>query len=144
MGHSKPLSKIDESGDSFVQEMLNGNPTFAINFDRLQFDKKQNTYIIFEFQLCEENQVVTPFSSHPNRYWYKNSQKFISLWKATQKLDAVLYMVNYAKRGTRHSNEVLVIKVLDLNQDGIRSEEQMKFSREKFGEWFRDRNNRCA
>jgi len=144
MGLSKPLSKKDDSGDSFVQEMLGGDPTYAINFDRLQFDKNLGNYIIFEFLLCEEEQVVTPYSSHPNRYWFKNSRKFIGLWEAARKLEAVLYLVNYAKKGTKHEDEVLVIKVLDLDNTGIKQEKIKKFTRTEFQTWFRDKNRQSA
>ena len=76
MSTSKPLGHDDESGFSFVREILQGDPTYAINFDRLQQHPKLG-YLIFEFLLCEEVQVVTPNTSHPNKYWYKNSRKFI-------------------------------------------------------------------
>jgi hypothetical protein len=98
---SKALGSGDESGADFVRELLDGDPTFAINFDRLQFDPVEGGYIIFEFLLCDEKQAergITPFTSHPWRYWNKNSRKFISLWKAAQKLEARLFLVNYAKK----------------------------------------------
>jgi hypothetical protein len=34
--NSKPLGHDDESGFGFVKELLQGDSTFAINFDRLQ------------------------------------------------------------------------------------------------------------
>lgn len=97
---SKPLGKSDDSGFEFAKEMLQNDPTAAINFDRIQ---KHPTigYIIFEYLLCEEDQKVNPYTSHPNRYWHKNSKKFISLWELTKALDATLYLVNYAKKGTK-------------------------------------------
>ena len=124
--------------------MLSGDPTYAINFDRIQFDPDLKTYIIFEFLLCEEDQFVTPYTSHPRRYWNKNKQKFISLWRITQKLNAVLSLVNYAKKGTEFENEVLAIKVLELDNDGIRKEQVKKFTREEFKEWFRKKNRKCS
>lgn len=97
---SKPLGIDDISAFEFVKEMLQGDPTYAINFDRIQWDSQLNQYIIFEFLLCDEKQMVNPHTSHPNRYFHKNSQKFISLWNLAQKLNARLYLVNYAKIGT--------------------------------------------
>ena len=144
MRKSKPLSKQDASGESFVQEMLDGDPTYAINFDRLQFDKIINKYVIFEFLLCEEEQLVSPYTSHPNRYWFKNARKFISLWEAAIKLEADLYLINYAKVGTKHENEVLAIKVLSVDENGIKKEIRKKFSRQEFKTWFQNKNNNCA
>jgi len=72
---SKALGHPNDSGFEFVQEMLQGQPSYSINFDRLQFDANEGRYVIFELLLCEEQQGVrgvTPYSSHPSRYWYKN------------------------------------------------------------------------
>lgn len=142
---SKLLGGSDSSGVEFVQELLAGDPTYAINFDRLQYDRGRNQYVIFEFLLCEESQlVVTPHTSHPRRYWYKNKQKFISLWEATKKLEARLFLVNYAKKGTKHEDKVLVIEVERMDDEGITQEKVYKLTRAQFAEWFRKMNARCA
>ncbi len=143
MSTSKPLGHDDESGFSFVRELLQGDPTYAINFDRLQQHPKLG-YLIFEFLLCEEAQVVTPNTSHPNKYWHKNSRKFISLWQATRDLNATLYLVNYAKSGTKHENKVTAIKVLEIDSaKGITSEQKKDFTRSEFADWFRKLNSEC-
>ena len=49
---SKPLGEGDESDYEFVVEMLDGDPTAAINFDRLQRDSTTGQHIIFEYLLC--------------------------------------------------------------------------------------------
>jgi hypothetical protein len=140
---SKPLGHDDQSGFSLVQEMLKGDPTYAINFDRLQKHPKYG-YLIFEFLLCEESQVVTPNTSHPNKYWHKNSRKFIALWEASIALNATLYLANYAKLGTKHEDKITVIKVLDIDHSkGITKEQKIDFTREEFGEWFRKLNSEC-
>lgn len=141
--NSKPLGRDDYSGFSFVKEILNGEPTYAINFDRLQRHPNLG-YIIFEFLLCEESQSVNPNTSHPNRYWHKNARKFISLWQATKALNATLYLVNYAKLGTKYSDLITVIKVLDIDlKKGIIKEQKQDFSRDEFGKWFRKLNSEC-
>ena len=66
MAKSKQLFNDDSSGFEFVKEILEGDPTCAINFDRLQ-KHPQKGYIIFEYLLCEEEQKVNPHTSHPNR-----------------------------------------------------------------------------
>lgn len=144
MNMSKPLGKADDSGFEFVKEVLRGDATFAINFDRLQKHPTRG-YIIFEFLLCEENQAVDPHSSHPNRYWKKNAQKFIALFRVACDLNAILYLVNYAKKGTKHEDKVTVIRVEELDQkEGITKETYVNFTRDGFSEWFRNLNAECS
>jgi len=139
---SKKLGHDDESGFYFSQEMLGNNVTAAVNFDRLQKHPRYG-YIIFEYLLCEEAQNVTPYSSHPKRYWNKNKNKFLSLWRAKLDFQATLYLVNYAKKGTRADNEILLIEVLDMDENGIAQERQTKHTRQSFMEWFVKLNNEC-
>jgi uncharacterized protein (DUF3820 family) len=142
MSNSKPLGHNDDSGFEFVKEMLGDNATAAVNFDRLQ-KHPQLGYIIFEYLLCEEEQTVTPYYSHPNRYWNKNKSKFLSLWRAKIDFNSILYLVNYAKKGTKAENEILLIEVLDVNENGITKEKDTKFTRKSFQEWFVKLNNEC-
>jgi len=100
-----------------------------------------------EFLLCDERQFrlgITPYTSHPNRYFHKNAQKFISLWKLAKKLDAKLYLVNYSKKGTEFENQVLLMEVSDVNPHQIppvKTKDQ-KFTRNEFSKWFRELNSR--
>ena len=144
---SKPLGGSDESGADFAREMLSGDSTYAINFDRLQFDVQDNQYVIFEYLLCEEAQSqrnITPFRSHPRRYWHLNSMKFISLWQAAQKLEAKLFLVNYAKKGTKYDDEILLIEVLDMDDTGITNERVREMTRKEYSDWFRQMNRRAS
>lgn len=137
---SKPLGIDDISGFDFVKEILDGDPTCAINFDRVQHHPEKG-YIIFEFLLCEEAQSVNPHTSHPNRYWDKNSRKFISLFSIAKDLGATLYLVNYAKKGTKHEDKVLVIRVDNIdNSKGIIDEKKWKTTKKTFSIWFRKLN----
>lgn len=142
MSLSKSLGHGDESGFEFAKEMLAEDATAAINFDRLQKHPAKG-YIIFEFLLCEEIQKVTPYTSHPKRYWYKNSKKFISLWGVAKDLKATLYLVNYAKKGTKAEDEILLIEVLDLDKNGINKENLTKMTRKQFSDFFRSLNKEC-
>lgn len=142
MAVSKVLGHDDTSGFEFVKRTLGNNVTAAVNFDRLQKDP-QLGYIIFEFLKCEEEQTVTPYTSHPNRYWNKNSSKFLSLWRAKQDFDAKLYLVNYAEENTRYSDQVLLIEVLDMDENGITNERITKYTMATFSQWFIAVNNRC-
>lgn len=139
---SKPLNHDDISGFEFSKELLNGEATAAINFDRLQKHPERG-YIIIEYLLCEEDQYVTPYTSHPSRYWYKNASKFLSLWRAKCDFAATLYLVNYAKKGTRHADEVLLIEVLGMDENGITEQHVEKYTRSTFAAWFKKLNNEC-
>lgn len=145
---SKPLQHSDISAFEFVQEMLKGDPTCAINFDRIQWDSKEKRYVIVEYLLCDEKQFsrgITPYTSHPNRYFYKNKQKFISLWRLAKSLNAKLYLVNYAKKGTKYQDQVLLMEVIDINEDDKNKPvktKDVKMTREEFSNWLRELNRR--
>lgn len=143
---SKSLTHDDSSGFEFAKEMLDNNETAAINFDRIQ-KHPQDGYIIFEYLLCEEEQSkthsTTPYSSHPNKYWFKNKKKFIRLWELSQVLEAKLYLVNYAKKGTKYEDEILLIEVLDMTEEKITEENQTKMNRTEFKKFFRTLNTEC-
>ena len=140
--NSKSLGIADDSGFYFAQEMLDGDPTAGINFDRLQYHPKYG-YIIFEYLLCDEKQLVNPFTSHPNRYWYKNKRKFLALWKVSQDLNARLFLVNYAKLGTKHEDKVKLIYVKEMNETGIKEEKDIEYTREEFKKFFKNLNKEC-
>ena len=143
MAGSKPLGHADESGFEFAQEMLAGDVTAAINFDRIQWHPERG-YMIFEYLRCGEDQPhVTPLTSHPKYYWDKNKRKFLALWRVAQALNATLYLVNYAAKGEKHEDEILAIKVLGMDETGITKEEDKKFDRAGFSRWFRDLNRAC-
>lgn len=142
MAYSKALGHDDTSGFEFVKRTLGNNVTAAVNFDRLQKDP-QNGYIIFEFLKCEEGQTVTPYTSHPNRYWDKNASKFLSLWRAKQDFNATLYLVNYAEENTTYADQILLIEVIDMDENGITQEIKTKHTMTSFSKWFIELNNRC-
>lgn len=142
MADSKKLGHDDSSGFEFVKRALGTNVTAAINFDRLQYHPSKG-YIIFELLKCEEKQSVTPYTSHPNRYWDKNASKFLALWRAKLDFAATLYLVNYAEEGTKHSDEVLLIEVINMDENGITKEKKTKYRMKGFSDWFIKINNEC-
>jgi len=145
---SKELSKTDAGGESFVIEMLAGDQTFGINFDRIQWDNKIERYVILEYLFCHPSQFnknITPFTSHPNRYFHMNSQKFISLWRLAGKIEAELFLINYTSKNEKYENEVLLMKVELI--DSTNSECPVKtidtkMTREEFSKWLRELNSR--
>ncbi|MEN8614226.1 hypothetical protein ABFB09_02930 [Dehalogenimonas sp. THU2] len=147
VNESKPLGSEDSSAVEFVKEMLAGDPTYAINFDRIQWDHENKRYVIVEFLLCEEKQStrgITPLSSHPNRYFMKNSMKFISLWKLSQVIGAKLFLVNYSKAGTSYEDQVLLMEVQNVDATASAPVQTINspMTRQEFSSWFRTLNRR--
>jgi len=144
---SKPISHGDKSAADFVIEMLKGDPTYAINFDRIQWDHTIQRYVILEYLLCDEAQFpkgVTPHTSHPNRYFHKNGRKFLSLWQVARDLNAVLYLVNYSKKGTAFENQVLLMEVQNVDADNsphVKTKDT-QMTRAQYSAWFRELNKR--
>jgi hypothetical protein len=142
---SKPLDKSDISGSEFAIEMLKGDVTFGINFDRIQYHKSIKKYVILEYLLCDEKQFskgITPYTSHPNKYFFKNKHKFLSLWKLSQKIEAILFFVNYSKKNTEYDDQILLMKTLSVS-DVVKSPvstEDKKYTREQFSAWLRQLN----
>lgn len=128
------------SGFSLSKRALDGDPTYAINLDRIVYDKSKDTFYLFEYQKCEPTQFVTPWTSHPNRYWEKCRPKYLSIWRLVKKLNARLYVVNYADEGTPHADEVRVIEVKELNAEGIKECVNSQMTFRSFSEWFRRMN----
>jgi hypothetical protein len=65
------------------------------------------------------------------------------LWRAALDLHGSLYLVNYAKKGTKCDNQILLIKVKGMNENGIFDQETKEFTRDSFMEWFRQLNKAC-
>lgn len=138
--HSKPLGENshDISGHEFMQEIYTDERGVkqcigGINIDIIFFDGK---FYVVELLLCDEKQLVNPHTSHPNRYFYKNRRKFLSLWKLAKELKGELWLINYAKKGTKHEDKVRLIKVLEMNSEKIVRDETIEYSRQEFKEFF--------
>lgn len=138
MGHS------DGSGFQFQQEMLNGSPSAAINFDCLLYHPIYGATIIELLQVSPEAQErgVTPYTSHPNRYWHKNKLKFISLWNYTQDCHGLLLCVNYAPTGTKYENLVGVLRVTNATDAGYETR-LTECDRKYFSKWYIQYNKAC-
>lgn len=63
--------------------------------------------------------------------------------RAALDLRGSLYLVNYAKNGTKFEDQVLLISVKSMNENGINEEEKREFTREDFKKWFRELNKEC-
>lgn len=108
----------DNTAFSLSKSLLNSDVTNGVNFDKILFDDKKQKCFILEYLLCEEIQKVSPYSSHPNKYFYKNSQKFVTLFNISRILNSELFLLNYAKPFTKHAKQMLLMKVLDVKKSG--------------------------
>ena len=116
---NKRLKEPDNSGFYFAQELLENDSIAIFNSDSIMRHPVYG-YLIIEFLLCSENQKITPWESHPNKYWNKNKRKFLSLWDLTKSFKkgvgkSELWLINYAKKETKNEDKILLIKVLDLS-----------------------------
>ena len=129
---SKPIQKTDDSAKELIIEALEGQATGGFDLDSVY--RVKDTYYVLEFLKCD---TVRPFNSHPRRYWFKNSQKFLSLWDITTKLGGRLYLVNY-EDSREHFK---VIRVLSMDQTGIKEEQVKLWNFDQFKKWFKALNN---
>jgi len=114
-------TREDNSGFELSRVCLNGDVTYGFNLDKLFFNKNTKQIYLFELLLCDETQIVTPHTSHPNRYFQKNKSKFTSLFKLSKEMGTNLYLINYAKEGTKHEDKVKFMKVLDIDEKNLKS-----------------------
>ena len=131
--NSKPIGKGDDDAKALIIETLEGEWTGGFDLDSIYLINQK--YYILEFLKCE---TVRPNNSHPNRYWFKNNQKFISLWEITKKLDGILYLVNYEDS----RDQFKVIKVLKINETGITDEISKEWNFSQFKSWFKELNKK--
>ena len=129
---SKPIQKTDDSAKQLIIEALEGQETGGFDLDSVY--NIQGIYYVLEFLKCD---TIRPFNSHPRRYWFKNKQKFLSLWEITTKLGGRLYLVNYEDS----REQFKVIQVLDLDESGIKEEIVNLWDFAQFKVWFKALNN---
>ena len=131
---SKPISRVDDEVESLIMEALEGNSTASFHLSRVY--KIKNVYYVLEFLKCD---TIKPNKSHPNIDWFKNSQRLVPLWDMIQKLKGCFFLINY--EDTRE--QFKVIKVLELDDSGIKREESCKWSFYEFKRWFKSLNKRA-
>lgn len=127
--YSKKITKPDESAKKLIIEIMGDELTGGFDVDSI-YRLPHGKWVIIEFLKCE---TVRPFESHPNRYWFKNSQKFISLWNLKKDLDAILFLVNYEDS----REQFVLIKVNDIDKNrGILDEVKTKMTFKEFKKFF--------
>lgn len=101
----------DDNGLLLVKEALGDAATFGFDFDL--YDSINHSIIEF---LKRDSPLVTNLTAHPSRY-AKNKKKFLSLWKAANKINSespCIYLVNYSDNS---SEEISLIQILDFDLD---------------------------
>lgn len=133
---SKKISKPDEEAKKLIIEIMGDELTGGFDIDSV-YHFPDGKWVVLEFLKCD---TVRPFNSHPNRYWYKNSQKFLSLWNLVTTLKGELYLVNYENS----REQFLLIRVIDISTDkGIIKEEKTKMDYDGFKKFFIELNKKA-
>lgn len=132
---SKKISKIDEDAKKLIIETLGEEFTGGFDIDSI-YHMPDGKWVILELLKCD---TVRPFDSHPNRYWFKNSRKFLSLWQLSKELKGDLILINYEDS----REQFLIITVLDISEKGIVKETKEKMDFKKFKEFFVNLNKRA-
>ena len=136
MINSKKISKVDEDAKRLIIEVMGNELTGGFDVDSI-YQMPNKEWVILEFLKCD---TVRPFESHPNRYWFKNSQKFISLWNLKNDLKGELLLINYEDS----REQFLLIKVKNINNEqGIIDEEKTKMTFEEFRRFFVNLNKKA-
>lgn len=130
---SKTIKKPDDDGKKLIIDLLDDRVTGGFDVDSIY--KIDGKWIVLELLKCD---TVRPFESHPNRYWFKNKRKFLSLWELTHDLKGTLYLLNYEDS----REQLLLIKVLEIDKTrGITKEEKRKLTFAEAKTWFQELNN---
>lgn len=132
---SKPLLKTDEESKQLIIELLGGEKTGGFDVDSIYYIEDRG-WVILEFLKCD---TVRPFNSHPNRYWDKNKQKFLSLGRLAEHLEGELVLVNYEDS----RDQFRVIEVKEMDETGITKQEKIKMDLEEFRDYFKDLNRQA-
>lgn len=136
--YSKIIKKADDEVKRLIIDLLEGEETHGIDIDSL-FYHQEYGWVIIEFLRCI---TVKPTESHPNRYWYKNWRKFVTLWEVTKKLEGKLFLVNYSDD---KSETFLIIEVLDLDKDkGITRQRLRNVSWQELKKWYQEINRNAG
>lgn len=149
--YSKALRKYDESAFQMHRRVFGEDAAFGFNVDMMFYVREQEKFVLLEYLLCEEEQdkySVNPWTSHPNRYFHHkrggrpgNRQKFITIERLRDRLNASTYYVNYAKEGTKHEDKVLLMRHIRLDPEDkacpiLTEDQRMTFS--EYSVWLRD------
>ncbi|QSF35962.1 hypothetical protein ICR95_25250 (plasmid) [Priestia megaterium] len=156
---------LDDNGLSITKEALGKESTYGFDFDI--FDDINKTLVEFlnnETKQKGKNPIENT-QAHPMRYaWISdreqeefakkmkkekpswknprkidNRQKYISLWRAKQKLEGELYLVNYNKNDK--TEDLSIIEVVDLDEDkGIMGDISYKVTYKDMVSWLEKMN----
>ena len=133
--YSKTIRKAEDPAKRLMIELLEGKDGHGIDIDVL-FYHEHYGWTVVEFLKCD---TVKPTRSHPNRYWFKNWRKFVTLWEVTKKLDGKLFLVNYSDD---KSDRSLIIEVLELEKDnGITKQRCKSLNWQELKRWYQDIND---
>ena len=131
LSHSKKITKTDEAAKELIIEILGFEKTGGFDVDSIYKLNNPKGWVVLEFLKCD---TVRPFESHPRRYWFKNKQKFISLWELTTDLKGILYLINYEDS----REQFLLLKVNKIDSTIYTTDIKMNYT--EFKNWLIELN----
>ena len=155
----KCLEKPDVSGWLFSKRIFGNDRIAGVNLDIISptysditiYKHPTKGRFFFELLKCDASQIVTPWTSHPNKYWNLpgRKNKFVALWNMIQDfkkdVNANLILINYADKDTEHEDKIGIIHVYTMDNNGIKDPlvaDQWSF--QEFKTWMRNLNAECS
>ena len=159
--NSKEFGRIKDTGDEYVEKILtkllgcdltndnNGREliipalssteTHFFDFDLLNSKRKFNVEFLKNDSHMKKRQGLQNWelpnvATHPNRYWRMNKMKFLTLWEACKIIQSDLYLLSYSDD---IAEDLHLMKVLDLDENGIKHDIGFRINYEAFIEWLR-------
>lgn len=157
--YSKEFGNISNGGDPFVEKLLSKLVGIDLTDDINGRDliipalRNQQTHF-FDFDLINiSSRINIEFlkndshikklngsqgwelknqETHPNRYWWKNSRKFLTLWNACNIIGTKLYLVGYSDD---YSELLHVSEIREMTSEGITSDIGYLLDYDNFEQW---------
>lgn len=130
----------DNNGRELIIPALAGIHTHFFDFDLLNTKSGFNIEFLKNESHIKKRQGkqkwdLSNSATHPNRYWRQNKMEFLTLWEACKIVRSDLYLLSYSE----DINEDLhLMKVLNLDEDGIKHDIGFKIKYNAFIEWLKE------
>lgn len=133
----------DNNGRELIIPALVGTHTRFFDFDLLNTRRRFNIEFLKNESHIKKRQgkqkwELSNSATHPNRYWRQNKMKFLTLWEACKIIRSDLYLLSYSED---INEELHLMKVLDLNENGIKHDIEFKIKYNVFIEWLKEMEN---
>ena len=132
---TKQLEKTEDGGKALIKELIGQDSTRGFDLDSVYC--VNGNYFVLELLFCDTSQNPWPRDSHPSRYFEQDVQKFVSLWKITNRLQGRLILINYEET---HS-EFKLMEVEYCDEAGIKTKDDCVINKKGMMTWFQSLNH---